>query len=107
MVRPPLREHDRQRLADDVTAADDDHVFAGHVEAAPPQNLTNSLRRARQKPRTTLDHPPDVLRMKCVDVFGRADGMEHTVGADLLRQWELHQDAVDFGVLVEPGDQFE
>ena len=104
---PRCDEHDRQRPAHDVAAADDHHVPAGDFDAAAHQQLLHALRRAGQEPRPALHQPADVLRMKRVDVLRRAHGQQHAVRIDLRRQRQLHQDAVDRLVLVQLGDQLE
>ncbi len=45
--------------------------------------------------------------MKAVDVLGGIDALRHDVGIDVLRQRQLHQDAVDEGIGVEVADQLD
>ena len=49
----------------------------------------------------------DVDRVKAVHVLGRDDRVEHPLAVDVLRQRELHQEAVDPGIGVEPLDHRE
>ena len=110
VASPPaaaLHEHDRHRLADDVAAAHDHHVPAGDLDVVAHQQLLNAVRRAGQEPRPALHDAAHVLRMKGIDVLQRVDGVQHARVVDLLRQRQLHQDAVDRLVLglVQLGDQ--
>ena len=43
--------------------------------------------------------------METVNVLGRIDGVEHLLGIDLLRQRQLHQDAVHRRIAVELAHQ--
>ena len=49
--------------------------------------------------------PADIERVEAVDVLGRIDRVDHALRIDLLRQRQLHQDAVDRVVGVELRDQ--
>ncbi len=41
------------------------------------------------------------MRVKPIDILFRVDGLDHTVLADMLRQRELHQNAVDSHIGIE------
>ena len=43
--------------------------------------------------------------MEPVDVLVGVDGADHGARIDVLRQWQLNEDAVDGGIGVEVGDQ--
>jgi hypothetical protein len=45
--------------------------------------------------------------VEAVDVLGGIDGEQHLRGIDVLRQRQLHQDAVDLRVRVETLDDAE
>ena len=47
----------------------------------------------------------DILRMKAVNILARIDGVDDALRIDMLGQRQLHQDAVDPVVGIEPGDQ--
>ena len=49
--------------------------------------------------------PPDIHRMKSIDILARIDGVEHGAGIDLLGQRKLHQDAMHILVGIEFRDQ--
>ncbi len=66
----------RHRLADDVAAADDDGVAAGHRDVGAAQHLHDAGRRARAQRGPVLHQPADVHRAEPVDVLGRVDGLE-------------------------------
>ena len=63
--------------------------------------------RAGEEPRPALDDPPHVLRVQGVDVLQRAEGLQHPQLVDSLGQGQLHEDAVDRRVAIEPVDQPE
>ena len=65
------------------------------------QQLLHTLRGARQKPRPPLHQPPNVLRMKRIDVLHRTNRQQHSILINLRRQWQLHQNAVDLAVLIQ------
>ena len=45
--------------------------------------------------------------MESVDVLCRVDGLQHGVLVDVVRQWKLHQDAVNAVVVVQPLDRVQ
>ena len=104
-ARAALHEHDGHRLADDVAAAHHHDVGPGDCDVVPQQHLLDAVGRAGQKSRPALHDPAHVLGMEGVDVLERIDGLRARVLVDLLRQRQLHQDAVDRRVAVEPVDQ--
>ena len=81
------------------------HVGPGDRDVVAQQQLLDAVRRAGQEPRPALHDPAHVLGMEGVDVLQRIDGLEHPRLVDLLRQRQLHQDAVDRRVAVQPVDQ--
>ena len=46
---------------------------------------------------------PTLYGMEAVDVLLRVDALDHALGVDLLRQRQLHEDAVDRGIGVQRG----
>jgi hypothetical protein len=72
-------------------------VRTGDVDAGSFQQLDHSRRRAGGQGRPALHKPPDVDRMKAVDVLRGIDRVEHTtlgVGAHRRRERRLNEDAV-------------
>ena len=93
--RRVLRQEElRQRLADDVGAADHDRLEP--VERGPhglgEQHAAE--RRARRKRRQPGGQAAGIHGMEAVDILGRVDRGDHLVRIDLRRQRQLHQDAV-------------
>ena len=64
-------------------------------------------RRARHQARQPAGEPAGIERMESVHVLVRIDGGDDLVGVDLRRQRQLHQNAVDLRVGIEPRDQVE
>jgi len=73
-------------------ASDECTVFASRMQAE---------RRAWRQRRQAGGEPPGVDRMKAIDVLGRIIASEHLLGVDLLRQRQLHQDAVHRRIGIE------
>ena len=87
----------QHRLADDIAATDDDRLLTVHGNIRQFQHADAAGRRAGHKPRLPGHQPTDIDRMEPIDILGRIDAVEDlgfTV-SNLLRQWQLHQDAVD------------
>ena len=74
-----LHEHVGERLADDVAAADDDHVAAGDLDVVAHQQLLHAVGSAGEESRPALHEAADVFGVEDVDVFGGRDG-EHDAG---------------------------
>ena len=58
---------------------------------------------ARLKP--AAPQTADILGVETVHVLCRIDCIDHALRVDMLRQRQLHQNAVDAVVGIEPGDQ--
>ena len=98
----------RHRLADDVGAADHHRLGAGErAQARAQQHAGSHTACTAPAPRRRSTSRPALLRVEAVDVLGRVDRVDDALRVDLLRQRQLHQDAVDRGIGVEPRDQGE
>src|SRR5271165_5398297 len=53
------------------------------------------------------DEAADVIRMKAVDVLIGPYAVQNAAAIDLLRQWHLDQDAIDFAALIQAFDDAE
>jgi hypothetical protein len=100
-----LQEEVRERLADDVRAADDYGVPACDLHAGVLDQAHAGERGAWHHARPAGHERTEVGFMKAVDVLGRRDGFEHARGVDPLRERELHQDAVHRRVGVQRRDR--
>src|SRR6266850_719492 len=65
------------------------------------EDLHHAKGRAGHKTLLADREQSHVARMQSVYVFRRSYGFEHSLCCKLRRQWELHQYAVDTGVVVE------
>ena len=95
----------RHRLADDVGAADHHRFQAGERRMHGLGQQHAAERRARHQRRQAAGEPPDIERMEAVDVLGRIDGGDDLLRVDLLRQRQLHQDAVHCASALSSRDQ--
>src|SRR6476660_4291301 len=74
--RVAMQEKECHRLPNDVAAPDDDGMRTGNLDSRSFQQLDDSRRRAGCQRRAALHQPPDVDRMKAVDVLRGIDGVE-------------------------------
>ena len=100
-----MHEQQRHRLADNVAAAKDGGVGAldGNVTAA--QNFHAPSGSAGYEPGAPADEAAKTHGMETVDVFRGIDCFEDTLGVDLGRKRELHENAVHLVVAVQAFDE--
>jgi len=98
-----VQEHERQGLAHDVAAAHDDGLFPLDGNPAAVEQFDHPQRRAGPVYRAPGEEAPDVDGVEPVDVLAGVDRLDDHVGIDVLRQGQLHEDAVDLGAGIEPG----
>ena len=67
------------------------------IDAGLVEQLHAAVRRAGEERLLADEHPADVLRVEPVDVLGRVDRLDDGLLIDVVRQRELHEDAVDLG----------
>ena len=89
------------RLADDIGAADHHRLEARQRRMHRLRQHDAAKRRAWRQRRQAGGKPAGIDRMKAIDVLPRIDGIQHLLGIDLLRQRQLHQDAMHRRVGVE------
>ena len=92
-----MQQQHGHRLAHDLAAPDDHGSRSGDGNAAAPEHLDHSGRRAGSKQRAALHEAADIDRMKAVDVLGRVEGIEHPLRratSHRARQRRLDQDSV-------------
>ena len=97
----------RYRLSDDVTAAHDDRFRALERDVVIGEQRHDPDRRRRHERRPAEVELAGVEGMKAVDVLHRLDGADHAPLVDVVRQRELHENAVDCVVAVQFGDPLE
>jgi len=77
-------------------------MLAAQLTAGIAQQAHAATGRARGEHIAALGQAADVFTVKAIHVLERADGLQHAVCVDMRRQWQLHEDAVDRAVAVEP-----
>src|SRR6185436_5935815 len=92
--RVTLQQQAGHRTADDLAATNDNRVGAGDFNIVSVQQLNDSSRRTGHKARTAHGQQPYVCRMKGINVLPGIDGLNDYRVIDLLRQWQLHEDAI-------------
>ena len=96
-----LRQHRRQRHADEPAASDDHNVLAARVGAATHEQLLDAVRSRRQVALAALQDAALIGRMQAVDILEWIDPVEQGVGVDAFGRRQLQNDAVDIEVGVE------
>ncbi len=103
--RTGQQQFQRQRTAHDIRRADHHRVHRAVGYSVIVQQRHHTTRCARAQtglPQRKLAH---VEGMKAVDVFVRTDPVGHRRLFDLRWQRQLHQDAIDPGVVIQAVDQ--
>jgi hypothetical protein len=98
----------RHRLAEQIGTTDHHRVEAGEVRAvglADEEHCTG--RRAGNQPALEIagHQLAGIDDMQAVDILLGPDRLDHRVGLEMIRQGQLHEDAMDFAIFVEPGHQ--
>jgi hypothetical protein len=97
-------QHVRQRPADEVGAPDDDDVRAHGVDAGLGEELEHAVGGAGEEGRVSDGEAPGRVGVEGVHVLGGGDQLLDGSRVEVVRQRQLHEDAVDGVVLVEVGD---
>ena len=93
------------RATDDIGGADDYSVHAVQVLTGALQQGHDAFWRAGAQKRNALGQAADVVGVETVDVFIWADAFEQQRGIQMLRKWQLQENAVDGRIVVEAVDQ--
>ena len=103
----PVQQEQRDRLADDVAAADHDRVRALELDAVLVEEREHPERRPGHVRGGAREQQPGIDGMEAVDVLDRIDGADDAALVDLRGQRQLDEDAVDRVVGVQLGDEVE
>ncbi len=87
-----------------VAGADHQGALAIHAFAGGLEQFDHAVGCARPQHRQALRQAAEVVGVEAVDVLVRADALDHQGAVDVLGQRQLHQDAVDALVGIEPVD---
>ena len=99
--RAAIDQHQRHRLAGDIAAADDHGVLTFDGNVVMLQHLHYAVGRAGLKGRFADDQSPKVGMMKPIDIFLRRNRLDDGLVIDVLRYRQLHQKAVDRGIVIQ------
>ncbi len=91
-----LRQHYRQRLADDITAADNHGILPSRRVAAALEQLHDAGGRAGAQPRFAAQQLSEVLGVEAVDVARWSDARQRRFEA--IRQRQLDDDSMLAGI---------
>ena len=94
-VQSAAKKQGRQRLSDKIRSAQDDRLGAREIGMHRAQQGQAALRRARHQTRKARPQPPDIERVKAVDVFGGVDGGNDAAGIEVPRQRQLNEYPID------------
>ena len=100
-----VQEQLRHRFADDVGAPHDHRFFTGKIAQSVLQHHETAERRTRYHSVAAGRQTTRVDHMEPVGILGRIDRIDHRLLVDLIREGQLHQNAVNRVVAVEPLDQ--
>src|SRR5262245_5719863 len=90
-----VQEKNGLRLADVVTAAENDSVCAFNFDVGAAKQLHDAHRRAGDECLVSKQQRTQILRMKSIHVLARIDAFENPVFVDMFWQRQLDQNAVD------------
>ena len=98
-----LQPQSHAPFTDILGAVRDAHILPVSGNIAARDDLQHTERRGRQKGGAWISGavPPNVKHMKSVDVFAWVHSLHHGFLVDVLWEWQLHQDAVYRGVMVQ------
>src|SRR3569623_432285 len=93
-----------QRTTDQIRAAEHDSIHALKRRMHGLRQNDAAERCARRQRRQPAREPPRIAGMQPIHVLRRLDRVDDGVGVQPLRQRQLHQNAVDARIAVEPVD---
>jgi hypothetical protein len=102
-----VHEEKGHGFADNIAAAEDDGVGAFDLDFVAAQNFHAAGRSASDQAGTSADETAEIDGMEAIDVFGRIDCFENTLGIDLRGKRELDENAVDVVGTIEVFDDGE
>ena len=94
------------RLADNIAAPDHDTVCTDQWNLVSLKHFDNTRGCAGNQTIAAEPQQADVDWMEAVNIFFRADGLDHAKFVDMLGQGQLAEDAMHRGVVIELIDEF-
>ena len=104
---PFLHQQERHRLADDVRPPQHDRSGPLGLDPAVLEQLLHAQRGAGDEPGPADGQQAGVLGVEAVDVLARVDPLDDPSFVDVVRQRQLHEEAVDGRIGVEGLDGVE
>ena len=104
-----LQEKHRLRFAHNIGRAHHDRSCAAHRVVNRLQHFHHAVRGAGSEQWLTGHQQTRIADVEAIDVFFCSDRFDDFVRIDMCRQRQLHQNAVDFRIVVQrfhPGQQF-
>ncbi len=105
-----LQQQARHRLADDIRTTDDDCIEARQIGAKMILDHQHAAGRRAWHERVggiSRSQFADVDEMEAIDVLGRRYRLRDRLFVEVTRQRELHENAVNFLVIIELINQLE
>src|SRR6266481_5940017 len=100
-----LEQHERDRLADEVAAADDDGIGTAQLETGLGDEAHDAERGARPQPAAPREQTPLARDREPVDVLCRRDRSNDRVLVERVGERQLHQDTVHVEARVQLFDE--
>ncbi len=102
--RVGMQQHYCHWLAYDIAAPNHHGVLARNRNPIALQHFHDAGRRASSRRGTVRHQIADVHGMKTIRILARINGFQHAAGVHVFRQRHLHEDSVDVGAVVQPGN---
>ena len=99
----PVQKEFGNRLAHDIASADHHGFLARNLHARLVEQSDDALRGAGEDAGLVEPEARHILRMETVHILFGGDGSDNLLLVNVLRERQLHQDAVHLRVIVEGG----
>ena len=89
------------RLTNDVRTSEDDTLLAAGLNVITLQKRDDTKRGGRDETRQTNRHTSHVDGMETIDILTIVNRLDDLLLVDMLRQGQLHDEAIDIVVLIQ------
>ena len=94
-------------LANDVGASENDALLSASRDVIALQKGHDAEWGSRDEAGQSDCHAAHIDGVEAVNILAVVDGLDNLLLVNMLRQWQLNNEAVDVGVVVELIDTFE